>query len=219
MLVPFVEEQYKVFNTRILATVPEEKVLGVKSPHQREVAKEVFNSDYKEAFLSALLHETFEENQVHGFLIEMEKDRGRMISLLEEFLPYVDNWATCDCVSPKAFKKNPPDIELISHWMASEHVYTCRYGIGMLMRYYLDERFSEEYLDAVASIESDEYYINMMRAWYFATALTKRYDRTLPYIEKHVLDTWTHNKAIQKAKESFRVPAERKEYLNSLKIK
>ena len=219
MLLPYAEDGYRKFNSRILATVPFERVMGVRTPDQRKVAKELSGSGLKDAFLSCLPHETFEENQVHGFLIEQEKDRDRVISLLDDFLPYVDNWATCDCVSPKVFRKDPPDPELIRKWMASEHVYTCRYGMGMLMRYYLDERFSGEYLDAVADIRSGEYYINMMRAWFFATALTKQYERTLPYIENRRMDTWTHNKAIQKARESFRVPREHKEYLNTLKVR
>lgn len=219
MLLPLAEEQYKIFNTRIIATVPAEKVIGVKTPGQRKTAKEIFKSVYKDEFLESLPHETFEENQVHGFLIEQEKDRNKVIKLLEEFLPYVDNWATCDCVSPKVFKKEPPEIELIHKWMTSEHIYTCRYGIGMLMRYYLNERFCVHYLDDVASIRREEYYVNMMRAWFYATALTKQYESTLPFMEKMVLDKWTHNKAIQKARESFRVPAEHKEYLNTLKIK
>ena len=206
----------KDFNVRIIATVPSERVMGVKTPQQRMVAKEVFKSEYKDSFLENLPHDTYEENQVHGFLIEQEKDRDKVISLLNEFLPYVDNWATCDSVSPKVFKKNPPDIDLIHQWMGSEHVYTCRYGIGMLMRYYLDERFSEEYLDDVAEIQSDEYYINMMRAWFFATALAKQYQRTLPYIENKRLDKWTHNKTIQKAKESYRVSEDHKKQLERL---
>ena len=218
LLLPLADSQYRSFNSRIIATVPEDKVIGVRTPQQRQVAKDVNKADYKDAFLSSLPHETFEENQVHGFIIELEKDRQKVIALLDEFLPYVDNWATCDCVSPAVFKKAPPDLQTIRRWMASEHVYTCRFGIGMLMRYYLDERFCEEYLDAVVNIQSDEYYINMMRAWFFATALAKQYERTLPYIESRRLDVWTHNKSIQKAKESFRVPQERKLYLDTLKV-
>ena len=219
LLLPLAEDEYRVFNARILATVPPEKVMGVRTPGQRRVAKAVYCSEYREAFLSSLPHDTFEENQVHGFLIEQEKDRSRVIALLEDFLPYVDNWATCDCVSPKVFKKEPPDLDNIRNWMDSGHVYTCRFGIGMLMRYYLDERFDEEYLNAVAAIRSDAYYVNMMRAWFFATALTKQYDRTLPYMERRVLDPWTHNKAIQKARESYCVPMDHKAYLDGLRHK
>ena len=217
MLLKYADAEYRKFNSRIVVTVPEENIMGVRTPDQRQVAKEFFKSEYKDDFLASLPHKYYEENQVHGFLIEQEKDRAKVISLLEEFLPYVDNWATCDTVSPKVFKKNPPEPDLLYRWMKSEHVYTCRFGMGMLMRYYLDERFSEEYLEAVASVCSEEYYVNMMRAWFFATALAKQYEKTLPYIGNNVLDIWTHNKTIQKAKESFRVPAEHKAYLNTLR--
>ena len=219
LMLGYVEEDYRAFNIRALATVKPESVIGVRTPYLRVIAKEVFKSYFKNEFLSSLPHETYEENQIHGFLIELEKDRDRVINLLDDFLPYVDNWSTCDCVSPKVFKKNPPDIDLIHHWMSSEHTYTCRYGMGMLMRYYRDDLFSVSYLDDVAAVSSNEYYINMMRAWFFATALAKQYEPTLPVFEEYVLDTWTHNKAIQKAKESFRVSEDHKKYLDSLRIK
>ena len=218
MLLPLADVKYKEFNTSLLATVGKDRVIGVRNPDMRQIAKAFFKSEYKDAFLASLPHETYEENMVHGFLIELEKDRDRVFELLEEFLPYVDNWATCDSVNPKIFKKNPPDIETIRRWMASKHTYTCRYGIGMLMGYYLDERFKEEYLDDVIAVKSDEYYVNMMRAWFFATALAKQYESTLPCFEKHRLDAWTNNKAIQKARESFRVTQEHKDYLNTLKV-
>ena len=170
--------------------------------------------------MKILPHKYYEENNLHGFLIETMKDYNQVIAALDAFLPYVDNWATCDLMSPKIFKKHLPELrEQIQVWMASSHTYTIRFGIEMLMSFYLDEQFQPEYLDWVADVQSEEYYVNMMIAWYFATALAKQYDAALPYIQQHRLEPWTHNKAIQKAIESYRITDEQKDYLRSLKVK
>ena len=226
------EDEYRHFNARVIYTVPEERVIGAKTGAQRDIAKKYFGTEVGEVFLAHLPHHYFEEYQVHSFMIERMKDRDRVMKELERILPYVDNWATCDCMSPKVFKKNPPEIEKIRAWMADDRTYIARFGNGMLMRYYLDDRFRPEFNDMVADMPwekfsgaekiaqgSDAYYINMMRAWYFATALAKQWEATVPYIEKRCLDIWTHNKAIQKACESYRVPEDRKAYLRSLKVK
>lgn len=170
--------------------------------------------------MSSLPHVYYEENNLHAFLIEQITDFETAVLETDRFLPYVDNWATCDCMSPKAFKKDLDRLlTKIDQWLSSSHTYTVRYGICTLMRYYLDSRFSPDLLKKVAEIRSDEYYVKMMIAWYFATALAKQYDATLPYIYEKKLDKWTHNKAIQKAIESYRVTDEHKAYLKTLKIK
>lgn len=165
-------------------------------------------------------HTYYEENNLHGFLLEKEKDYSRLVDKLDIFLPYVDNWATCDMIRPKILKKHLKEfLPKVQEWLNSDKVYTIRYGIGMLLSFYLDEEFKPEYLEWVAQIRSEEYYVNMMIAWYFATALAKQYDASIRYIEEHKLDEWTHNKAIQKAMESYRVTDEQKSYLRTLKIK
>ena len=172
-----------------------------------------------EEYLSELPHEYFEENQVHAFLISEEKDFGKCIELLEGFLPFIDNWATCDLLSPKVFRKHRLELaDDIERWLSSGETYTVRFGIEMIQTHYLDEDFDEKWLARVSKIRSEEYYVNMMTAWFFATALTKQWDSTVPYIEHRTLDTWTHNKTIQKARESYRITDEQKEYLKSLKI-
>lgn len=212
------DKDYKEFNQALMPTVDKDTVIGIRVPVLRKLARTL---DYKkeEAFLGNLPHRYFEENNLHAFLIEGIKDFDECIKRLEEFLPYIDNWATCDTLSPKCFKKNTDKLlPYIEKWIRSEHTYTIRYGIGMLMRYFLDENYKKEYSDAVSSINSDEYYVNMMRAWYFATALSKQYESILPYLINKHLDIWTHNKTIQKATESYRITKERKEYLKKLKI-
>ena len=170
--------------------------------------------------MNELPHKYYEENNVHAFLIEKINNYDECIAALDKFLPFVDNWATCDMMNPKIFKKNTQKLlEKIEEWMTASHVYTIRFGIGMLMRFYLDDNFSTEYLDMVANIVSEEYYVNMMKAWFFATALAKQYEATLPYIQQNRLDIWSHNKAIQKAAESFRVSQEHKDELKSYKRK
>ena len=165
-------------------------------------------------------HQYYEEDNLHGFLIEMGKDYEDVVEKINAFLPYVDNWATCDMMRPKVFKKHLPELfEQVCIWLESEYIYTIRYGIGMLLSFYLDEAFEKKHLEMVAQIRSEEYYVNMMIAWYFATALAKQYEATISYMEEQKLDAWTHNKVIQKAIESYRVTAEQKAYLRTLKIK
>lgn len=212
--------KYRDFSHSLMPTVDKEKVIGVRTPALRKLAKEFFKDKNIKNFMSYLPHRYYEENNLHAFMIEQIKDFDTAISEIDRFLPYVDNWATCDCMSPKAFKKDLDRLLIkTDKWLASTHTYTVRYGICTLMRYYLDDRFSPDLLKKVAEIRSDEYYINMMIAWYFATALAKQYDEALPYISERKLDKWTHNKAIQKAIESYRVPDEHKAHLKTLKIK
>lgn len=211
---------YRDFHAKLMPTIDKEKIIGIRTPQLRKFAKEFAKSDDRELFFDSLPHQYYEENNLHGFLLEMEKDYDKLVDKLEKFLPYVDNWATCDMIRPKVFKKHLPQLlSKVKNWLSSEHVYTIRYGIGMLLSFYLDDEFRPEYLEWVAQIRSDEYYINMMIAWYFATALAKQYEVTLPYIENQRLDVWTHNKAIQKAIESYRIKDEQKAYLRALKIK
>ena len=209
------EEEYREFSSKLMPTVEKSKVIGIRTPLLRKFAKSL---DNYEDFLTELPHKYFEENNLHAFLIEREKDFEKCIEKLNVFLPYVDNWATCDSMKPKILKKEPEKLlEHIKIWLKSKDTYSVRYGINLLMSFYLDENFKRDYLMLVADIKSDEYYINMMRAWYFATALAKQYKQTLPYIENKVLDKWTHNKTIQKATESLRITKEQKEYLKTLK--
>ena len=179
----------------------------------------VKSGEYKD-FIAQLPHKFFEENQLHAFILSYMHDFDIVIREIGRFLPYVDNWATCDQMSPKVFKKNTDKLlEQIKIWIKSNKTYTIRFGVGMLMRYYLDDNFKSEYLDMVSKIKSDEYYVNMMIAWFFATALAKQYEATLPFIEGKKLDKWTHNKTIQKAIESYRISSEQKDYLRTLKSK
>lgn len=210
------EEEYKIFSSRLMPTVDKSNIIGIRTPVLRKYAKSLYNYEW---FLKELPHKYFEENNLHAFLIEREKDFDMCISKLDSFLPYVDNWATCDSMKPKVLKKDLQKlIHHINKWIKSNDVYAVRYAINLLMSFYLDDNFCEEYHKLVAQIHSDEYYINMMRAWYFATALAKRYEETLIYVENNMLDTWTHNKTIQKAVESFRISPEHKQYLKKLKI-
>lgn len=212
--------EYRDFHAKLMPTVDKEKVIGVRTPALRKFAREFGKSEEAGEFMKVLPHDYYEENNLHGFLIEGIKDYEQCICALDAFLPYVDNWATCDMMAPKVFKKHLPELEhKIDEWMASEHAYTVRYGIGMLMRFYLDEGFRVEYLAKAAAVESEEYYVKMMIAWYFATALAKQYETALPFIEERRLEKWTHNKAIQKAVESSRITAEQKKYLRTWKIK
>lgn len=210
---------YRDFQAKLIPTVDPETVIGVRTPVLRKLARELAKCEDIQPFLDALPHRYFDENNLHAFLIELCRDFDRTVALLDAFLPYVDNWATCDLCSPKVFAKHLP--ELLTHierWTASSETYTIRFGLGMLMRYYLDDAFQTSYLDLAVSLRSEEYYVNMMIAWYFATALAKQYDATLPYLEQRRLEPWTHNKAIQKAIESRRLTPEQKGYLKSLKI-
>lgn len=214
------DENYAALQAKILPTVAPDRIIGVRTPALRAFAKELSKEADTRDFLTALPHGYFDEDQLHAFVISLEKDFDRCIAETEVFLPFVDNWATCDQLSPKAFKKDPEKLlPYIRKWIRSDKTYTVRFAIGMLMQHFLDERFRTEYADMVAAVRSEEYYINMMTAWYFATALAKQYEKILPYLEEKRLDDWTHNKAIQKSVESFRITAEQKAYLKTLKVR
>ena len=214
------DQAYADFQSKLLPTVARETVIGVRTPDLRKMAKQICKTPITQEFLHRLPHRYFDENQLHAFILSEEKDFNTCIAELEQFLPYVDNWATCDQLSPRCFKKHTHELlPLIRKWMRSRHTYTKRFGIGTLMRYFLDEAFLPEYLEWVASIKSEEYYIRMMQAWFFATALAKQWDATLPYIEQHRLEKDTHNKTIQKAIESFRITDEQKALLKTLRVK
>ena len=213
------DEKYKEFQKKLIPTVDENTVIGVRTPVLRKYAKDVSGTPGAVIFMQTLPHEYYEENNLHGMLIETMKDYDECIAYLDEFLPYVDNWATCDLISPRVFKKHKDELLVkIKEWMASDRVYTIRFGMEMLMTHFLDEDFKPEYLGMAADVHSEEYYVNMMIAWFFATALAKQYEASLPYIENHCMDRWTHNKTIQKAIESYRITDEQKRYLKSLKI-
>lgn len=211
---------YRDFHSKLMPTVPKEKIIGVRVPELRKFAKEFGKTQEAKDFLKILPHKYYEEDNLHAFLIEQIKDFDECVSALDNFLLYTDNWATCDMMSPKVFKKNTEQLlPKIKEWLISDYTYQVRFAIGMLMKFYLDENFNEEYLKLVSGVKSDEYYINMMIAWYFATALAKQWEKTVPYIENKALNKWTHNKAIQKAVESNRITREQKEYLKNYKIK
>lgn len=216
------DKGYKAFQERLMPTVEAKTVIGVRTPQLRRFAKEVGKGKLGEeaagAFLDELPHVYYEENNLHAFLIEEIGDYEECVERLEDFLPYVDNWATCDMMRPKCFGKHKEELlARIEKWIDSEHPYTIRFGIEMLMVYFLEENFKTEYADMVAGIRSEEYYVNMMIAWYFATALAKQYEQIIPYLEKKKLDAWVHRKSIQKAIESFRISKEQKEYLRTLR--
>lgn len=212
------DEKYRDFHSKLMPTVEKERVIGVRTPVLRKYARELAKNTEVEEFLRDLPHCYYEENNLHGFLLEQIKDYGRCLEEVERFLPFVDNWATCDAMSPKVFQRHVEELlEPIGRWLDSQETYTVRYGIGMLMRYYLDEKFQLEYPRKVAAIRSEEYYVNMMVAWYFATALAKQYEKILPFLERPCLDKWTHNKAVQKACESDRITLEQKSYLRTLR--
>ena len=214
------DKEYQIFHSRLMPTLPPETVIGVRVPLLRKLAKQLTDTPEAEVFLQELPHFYYEENALHASLLEPVRDFGTALAATERFLPYVDNWAVCDSFSPKVFAQHKPELlTAIRRWLGSDQVYTVRYGIGMLMRYYLDDAFSPEYLAWAAAVHSEEYYVNMMRAWYFATALAKQYENILPFIEDKKLDVWTHNKTIQKAIESYRITPEQKMYLRTLKIK
>ena len=213
------DADYARMQKKIIPTVDENRMIGVRTPVLRTLAKNLYGDRETEAFLRSLPHTYFDEDQLHAFVISLEKDFDRCMARVEKFLPYVDNWATCDQLSPKAFRKEPDQLlPHIHEWIHSDRTYTVRFGVGMLMQHFLGDGFSTEYASMVAQIRSDEYYINMMRAWYFATALAKQYDAVLPFLTERRLDDWTHNKAIQKALESYRIASEQKDYLRMLKV-
>ena len=209
---------YQAFQSKLMPTVDPETVIGVRMPALRQLAKELARTPLAEDFLRQLPHRYYEENNLHGLLISAYRDYGAAVAALEEFLPRVDNWATCDLLSPRAFEKRPPELpEQIRRWIRDERPYTVRFALGMLLSFYLDEAFRPEYLELAAGVRREEYYVKMMVAWYFATALAKQYSAALPYLEARRLDRWTHNKTIQKAVESYRIPPERKEALRALR--
>ena len=214
------DEKYAKMQEKIIPTVAADSIIGVRTPALRKFAKELAKRDDVSDFLDDLPHKYFDENQLHAFIVSEMKDYERCVTEVTRFLPYVDNWATCDQMSPKVFKKHRQElVGTITDWIGSNRPYTIRFGIGMLMEHFLDEDYDIKYPEIVAKVRSEEYYVNMMIAWYFATALAKQYDTILPFIEKKKLDAWTHNKAIQKSVESYRITPEQKEYLKSLKIK
>ena len=213
------DSQYRDFQAKLIPSASADKMIGVRTPVLRKLAKDLAKRKDIGGFLNDLPHRYFDENQLHAFIISQLKDYEQCMDEVIRFLPYIDNWATCDQLSPKIFRKHRPKlIDQIRKWIISDRTYTIRFGIGMLMEHFLDEDYDPASPEMVARIRSDEYYVNMMIAWYFATALAKQYDSILPFIKNRRLDPWTHNKTIQKARESYRISPEQKEYLKALKI-
>ena len=209
---------FRQFQCALIPTVDPERVIGVRTPTLREIAAAWRKDPRVEAFLEELPHRYYEENNLHGYLIGEIRDYPACITRVERFLPYVDNWATCDCLRPKCFRKHRGELpERIRVWLVSDHSYTVRFGIGMLMTHFLDEDFDPEYPRMVAAVPGGEYYVDMMIAWYFATALAKQWEAVLSYLEENRLGQWVHNKTIRKAVESCRISEERKKYLSGLK--
>ncbi|MBO7361778.1 MAG: DNA alkylation repair protein [Lachnospiraceae bacterium] len=214
------DKEYRDFQAKLIPTVDPKRIIGTRTPQLRDLAKELLKAYDCSLFLDDLPHKYFDEDQLHAFILSGMKDYDECMGRLEIFLPYVDNWATCDQMSPKVFKKHKEELlKKVKVWIASDDTYTVRFGIGMLMEHFLDDDFDKAYPKMVAGVKSEEYYVNMMVAWYFATALAKQYDAVIPYIEKKKLSAANHNKAIQKSIESNRVTPEHKEYLRSLKVK
>lgn len=212
------DPEYRLFQSKLMPTVDPARVIGVRIPDLRKLSRELAGTEQAAAFVRQLPHDYYEENNLHGFLIVSLRDYGETVAALEAFLPHVDNWATCDLLHPRAFDKRPEALpDQLFRWLQSDRTYTVRFAMGMLMSLYLDEAFRPGYADWVAGVKSEEYYVNMMAAWYFATALAKRWDDVFPYLTDHRLPVWTHNKAIQKAIESRRISPEQKQILRSLK--
>ena len=212
------DESYKQFHSKLIPNIPPERIIGVRTPAVKKLAKTYGIRPDIDEFLSDLPHKYYDENNLHGFIIADIKDYEQTVKYLNTFLPFVDNWATCDLLKPKAFEKNRDKLKKdIDIWLSSDEVYTKRFAIGMIMCHFLDGDFDVSYFPKIAEIRSDEYYIKMMQAWFFATALAKQWEEAVKIIEKHKLDTWTHRKAIQKSCESFRITKEQKEYLKALK--
>ena len=211
--------KYRDFQAPLFPSIDKEKMIGVRTPELKKLAKELYGSETANKFIETLPHRYFDENQLHAFLISLIKDYQTCLNEVEKFLPYIDNWGTCDQLNPKVFAKHKDDLIIhIKKWLKSKHTYTVRFAIGMLLSLYLDDSFKEEYLELASGIQSDEYYINMMIAWFFATALAKQYESSIKYIEDKKLSPWVHNKTIQKAVESYRISDEQKTYLKQLKI-
>ena len=211
--------KYRDFQAPLFPNIDKEKMIGVRTPELKKIAKELNSSDLAKRFIETLPHDYFDENQLHAFLISLIKDYETCLKEVNRFLPYIDNWGTCDQLSPKVFAKHKDELIVsIKKWLKSKHTYTVRFAIGMLLALYLDDYFKEEYMELVSTVKSEEYYINMMIAWYFATALAKQYKNAIKYIEEKKLSPWVHNKTIQKAAESYRITDEQKAYLKSLKV-
>ena len=211
--------KYRDFQAPLFPNIDKERMIGVRTPELKKLAKELYGSELANQFIETLPHQYFDENQLHAFLISLIKDYETCLNEVEKFLPYVDNWGTCDQLCPKVFAKHKDElIVFIKKWLKSKHTYTVRFAIGLLLGLYLDDYFKKEYMELVSQVKSDEYYINMMIAWYFATALAKQYDSAIKYIEEKKLSPWVHNKTIQKAVESYRISEEQKVYLKSLKV-
>ncbi len=218
-LMSLCDEEYKKFNSGLIPTVSTDNQIGVRIPRIRQLAKELKGTREAEDFLADLPHRYFEENNLHGYLLETINDFDKALELTEKFLPYIDNWATCDTISPKIFKKNLPTLYgRIKVWLNSGDTYTIRFGVNMLMKFFLEENFTQEVLTLVCRIKSEEYYVNMVRAWFFATAMAKQRNRTLPFLTEKRLDKWTHNKTIQKCVESYRISDEDKKFLKEMKL-
>ena len=214
------DSAYADFTARLIPTVPRERFIGVRAPACRAIAKQIANDPVVPAFLEALPHRWHEENFLHAVLINRMRDYDACVAALERFLPHIDNWAVNDAINPACFRKHRAElIGRVQRWIASDAVYTRRCGMKLLMANYLDADFRPAYLDLPADLRSDAYYVNIMTAWLFAEALAKQWDAALPYLERHRLDPWTHNMAIRKACESFRIPEERKAYLKTLRAK
>lgn len=214
------DAEYRKLQIKLIPNISPNKIIGVRMPTLRKFAKELCGTPDGEAFLSCLPHAYFDEDNLHAFLIERVVDFDEAISKTEDFLPYIDNWATCDCFSPKVFAKNKDRLlTYIKRWIKSDKVYTVRYAMGMLLKHYLDDEFSSEYLHLVNEVKSEEYYIKMMQAWYFATAFAKQYEAALPFLIDKKLEKWVHNKTIQKAVESYRISPENKDFLRGLRQK
>ena len=214
------DKEYARMQAKIIPTVSPDRIIGVRTPALRDFAKSLSKDQDIGEFLSYLPHQYFDEDQLHAFVISLERDFDKCIAEVDAFLPFIDNWATCDQLSPKAFKKEPEKLlPYIQIWIKSDKTYTVRFAIGLLMQHFLDDHFDLKYADEVAGIRSEEYYIKMMIAWYFATALAKQYELVLPYLEDKRLDDWVHNKAIQKSIESYRITDEQKAYLRTLKVR
>ena len=213
------DKKYLDFQSKLIPNIDKDSIIGVRSPDLKKLAKDMYKSDTYKLFLDELPHKYFEENQLHSFIISEIKDYNDCVSLINKFLPYVDNWATCDQLNPKCLKKDLDNLIIeIKKWIKSSDTYTIRFGIITLMRYFLDDKFDKSYLKLVSNIKSSEYYVNMMISWFFATALAKQYDSTIYIIENKILDDWIHNKTIQKCVESNRISLNKKEYLKSMKV-
>lgn len=213
------DEEYADFTAKLIPNVPRESIIGVRTPQLRSIAKRFGKNAGIDEFLSALPHEYHEQNLVHAYIAESIGDFDSAVKTIEAFLPYVTNWAVCDSMTPRIFAKHTGElVPIIKKWLQSEHSYTVRFGLRMLMCFYLEKEFASEINALAASVCSEEYYVNMMQAWYFATALAKQYDSTVPFVEEYRLSPWVHNKTIQKAVESFRITAEQKAYLKTLRL-